>query len=125
MSLLHRMMGNASGTSIEKLTEKYGRLLAGGEQIELGFKLLRDVIMFTEKRMIVIEIQGVTGKKVQYFSLPYKSISRFAVETAGTFDLDAELKIWVSSERQPSFNKRFDKNTDIYEVQKFLCTKIC
>ncbi|WP_334055682.1 PH domain-containing protein [Polaribacter sp. P097] len=124
MGLFNKILGNASEVSSEKLTEKYGRLLIQNESIELGFKLLRDTFMFTDKRLILIEIQGITGSKIEYKTLPYKSISRFSLETSGTFDLDAELKIWISSEDMPSISKKFNKSIDVYEVQKYLAAKI-
>lgn len=124
MSLLNKILGNASNVSVEELSSKYGRLLTDNENIELGFSLLRDVFMFTNKRLVLIDIQGLTGKKQEYLSLPYKHISRFSLETAGTFDLDAELKIWISSENTPTVSKRFNKSIDIYEVQKYLVGKV-
>tara|TARA_R110002051_G_scaffold143507_6_gene216497 strand:+ start:5570 stop:5947 length:378 start_codon:yes stop_codon:yes gene_type:complete len=124
MGLLNKILGNASEVSAEQLLKKYGRLLIDGEQIELGFSLLRDVFMFTNKRLILIDIQGITGSKVEYKSLPYKNISRFSLETSGTFDLDAELKIWISSENVPSVSKKFNKSIDVYEVQRYLASKV-
>ncbi len=124
MGILNKLMRNAGEVSSEKLTEKFGALLIPNEQIELGFKLLRDTFIFTNKRLILIDVQGFTGSKQEYLSLPYKSISRFSLETAGTFDLDAELKIWVSSEANPSVSKKFNKSIDVYAVQKFLAEKI-
>lgn len=124
MGLFNRILGNASEVDAEKLMEKYGRLLTEHEVIELGFKLLRDVFMFTNKRLILIDVQGLTGSKVEYLSLPYKSMSRFSLETAGTFDLDAELKIWISSEDTPTVSKKFNKSIDVYEVQKYLAMKV-
>lgn len=124
MGLLNKLIGNASEISSEKLSEKYSRLLTESETVELGFKLLRDTFMFTNKRLILIDVQGLTGSKVQYKSLPYKHISRISLETAGTFDLDAELKIWISSENTPSVSKKFNKNIDVYEVQRYLADKI-
>ncbi len=124
MGLFNKLLGNASEVSSESLNEKYGRLLVEGEEIELGFKLLRDVFMFTNKRLILIDVQGLTGSKIEYKSMPYKNISRFSLETAGTFDLDAELKIWISSENIPSVSKKFNKSIDVYEVQKYLATKV-
>ena len=124
MGLLNKILGNASEVSAEQLLKKYGRLLIEGEQIELGFSLLRDVFMFTNKRLILIDIQGLTGSKVEYKSLPYKNISRFSLETYGTFDLDAELKIWISSENLPSVSKKFNKSIDVYEVQRYLAGKV-
>ncbi len=124
MSLLNKLMGNAASISKEDLDKKYGRLMTDTEEIELGFSLLRDVFMFTNKRLILIDIQGLTGKKQEYLSLPYRHISRFSLETAGTFDLDAELKIWISSENAPSVSKRFNKSIDIYAVQRYLAEKV-
>ncbi|MBZ9632461.1 PH domain-containing protein [Salegentibacter sp. LM13S] len=124
MSLLNKLMGNAASISREDLDKKYGRLLTETEEIELGFSLLRDIFMFTNKRLILIDIQGLTGKKQEYLSLPYRHISRFSLETAGTFDLDAELKIWISSENEPSVSKRFNKSIDIYAVQRYLAEKV-
>ena len=124
MGLLNKLMGNASKVAPEKLNERYGLLLVDGEQIELGFTLFRDVFMFTDKRLILVDVQGLTGSKLEYRSLPYKNISRFSLETSGTFDLDAELKIWISSEDTPSVSKRFNKSIDVYEVQKYLANKV-
>lgn len=124
MGLFNKILGNASEVSSEKLNEKYERLLVESETIELGFKLLRDTFMFTNRRLILVDVQGITGSKVEYKSLPYKNISRISLETAGTFDLDAELKIWISSENMPSVSKKFNKSIDVYEVQKYLAEKI-
>lgn len=124
MGLFNKILGNASEVSTEKLEEKYGGLLTENEHIELGFKLFRDVFMFTDKRLILIDVQGLTGSKVEYKSLPYKSMTRFSLETAGTFDLDAELKIWISSENTPTISKKFNKSIDVYEVQRYLAGKV-
>ena len=124
MVLLNKILGNASEVSSEKLNQKYGRLLIEEEHIELGFTLFRDVFMFTNKRLILVDIQGLTGSKIEYKSLPYKNISRFSLETSGTFDLDAELKIWISSEDVPSVSKKFNKSIDVNEVQKYLAGKV-
>ena len=120
MGLFSAILGNAGSVSQEELTNKYGQLLTDGEEIELGFKLIRDTFIFTNKRLILIDVQGLTGSKTEYKSITYKSISRFSVETAGTFDLDAELKIWISSEAMPSIKKQFNKSVNVYDVQKVL-----
>lgn len=120
MGIFSALIGNAGAIDREKLEKEYSKLLTEDEQIELGFKLIRDTFIFTTKRMIMIDVQGVTGNKVEYFSVPYRSISRFSIESAGTFDLDAELKIWISSEQNPSISKKFNRSVDVYEVQKVL-----
>jgi hypothetical protein len=120
MGIFSAILGNAGSVSQEDLLNKYGQLLTNNEEIEMGFKLIRDTFIFTNKRLILVDVQGITGSKTEYKSIGYKSITRFSVETAGTFDLDAELKIWVSSELQPSIVKQFTKSVNVYEVQKVL-----
>lgn len=120
MGIFSALMGNAGTVSQEDLLKKYGQLLTDNEEIEMGFKLIRDTFIFTNKRLILVDVQGLTGSKTEYKSIAYKSITRFSVETAGTFDLDAELKIWVSSELNPSIVKQFNKSVNAYDVQKVL-----
>ena len=120
MGIFSALLGNAGAVDQESLTKDYGKLLIEGESIELGFKLIRDTFIFTSKRLILIEKQGITGSKIEYKSIVYKNISRFSVETAGTFDLEAELKIWVSSEVNPSIVKQFNKSVNVYDVQNVL-----
>lgn len=120
MGLLSSLMGNAGTVSKEQLQAEYSQLLVPGEDLEIGFKLLRDTFIFTNKRLILVNKQGLTGRKVEYFSVNYRSVTRFSIETAGTFDLDAELKIWISGENQPSITKKFNKSVNVYEVQKLL-----
>lgn len=124
MGLFSALIGNAGTVSQDELKNKYGNLLIANEEIELGFKLIRDTFIFTTKRLILIDVQGLTGSKVEYKSITYKSISRFSIETAGTFDLDAELKIWVSSEQVPSIKKQFNKSVNVYDVQKVLASYV-
>jgi hypothetical protein len=120
MGLFSALLGNAGAVDQESLIKEYGKLLIEGESIELGFKLIRDTFIFTSKRLILVEKQGLTGSKIEYKSIIYKSISRFSIETAGTFDLEAELKIWVSSEVNPSIVKQFNKSVNVYDVQNVL-----
>ncbi|HEV2743436.1 MAG TPA: PH domain-containing protein [Rubrobacter sp.] len=94
-------------------------MLAGGERIEKAYQLLWDLFVFTNKRLILVDKQGLTGSKVEYHSLPYRSITHLSVETAGHFDVDAELKVWISGS-PGSIQKRFDKQLNIYDVQSVL-----
>ena len=119
MGILDGLLGNASEVDPEKLEAEIGPLLIEGEQIQRAFKVVRDVFVFTDKRLLLVDKQGMTGKKVDYHSIPYKSISHFSTETAGTFDRDAELKIWISGSSTP-IERQFTKGTDIVGVQKML-----
>ena len=102
MGLFSGLLDNASQKDIEKTERQLEDILTSTENVELAFSLIRDLIVFTDKRLILVDKQGMTGKKTSYKSFPYRSISRFSVETAGHFDLDAELKIWVSSAQEPA-----------------------
>jgi hypothetical protein len=113
------LFGNAHTVDPVAAQEDYARLLGQDERVHAAYLLIRDTILFTDRRLILVDKQGITGKKVEYHSIPYKSITHFAVETAGTFDLDAELKIWISGNPAP-IQKTFTKGVDIYEVQAIL-----
>lgn len=71
-------------------------LLVQGEQAISCFKAVRDFVVFTNKRLIAVNVQGITGRKRDFTSLPYSKVQAFSIETAGTFDLDAELELWFS-----------------------------
>lgn len=84
-----------------EITEKYGSLLLPDEEVLTAFKAVRDTVFLTTHRFVLIDVQGITGSKVGVQSIPYRSIVRFSVESAGTFDLDSDLNIWVSSAAMP------------------------
>lgn len=123
MSLINAIFGTASQISPSELEAEFSPILIDGEQITGAFKVVRDLFVFTQCRLILADKQGLSGKKVEYHSIPYKSISQFSVETAGRFDLDAELKIWISSNPVP-LKKDFKKGTDIIGIQKLLATYV-
>lgn len=101
MGLLDGLMGNASEIDVNDVRDEFATVLGNNEHLTHAYKLVRDMLIFTNKRIIFVDKQGVTGKKVAYRSIPYKSITQFEVETAGRFDMDSELKVWVSGQSQP------------------------
>lgn len=119
MGFLDGIMGNASRMDPAAAAQEYGRLLGHGEQVHAAYLLVRDAFLFTDRRLILVDKQGLTGKKIEYHTVPYRAITHFSVETAGTFDLDAELKIWLSGSAAP-IAKQFGKGVDVYEVQALL-----
>ncbi len=123
MGLLDGLMGNASKVDASKIQQEFAQILAPGEKVEHAYQLIRDYFVFTDKRFVLVDKQGFTGSKVEYHSVPYKSITHFSIETAGTFDLDAELKIWISSNPIP-LQKTFNKRLSIYEVQSVLASYV-
>jgi hypothetical protein len=85
-----------SAVEPNELASEVAPLLVAGETVISCFKAMRDSVVFTDKRLIAINVQGITGKKRDYSSLPYSKVQAFSVETAGSFDLDAELDLWFS-----------------------------
>lgn len=116
MGLLSGLMGNASKADKEKILSKFEEAFVQGEMIEEAYKVIRDLFVFTDRRMILIDIQGMTGKKVEFKSIPYRSIAYISVESAGHFDLDSELKIHVRGMNTP-ISKQFKKGNNIWGVQ--------
>jgi hypothetical protein len=123
MGLLDGILGNASKVDPTKIQGEFARILAPGETVEHAYQLIRDYFVFTNKRFVLVDKQGLTGSKVEYHSIPYRSITHFSIETAGSFDLDAELKIWITGTAAP-IQKQFNKKLSIYEVQSVLASYV-
>lgn len=119
MGFFDGLMGNSSEMDNKSVEKELKEIIIENERVEKAYKVIRDTFIFTDRRLIIVDKQGVTGKKTEYLSIPYKSIASFSVETAGTFDLDAELKIWISGNTVP-LQKKFNKSTNIYELQRVL-----
>lgn len=121
MGLLSGLMGHASSVDLNKLNQEFAPVLIQNERIEAGYKLIRDMLIFTNKRLILVNKQGITGSKTELVTVPYKSISYFSKESAGTFDLDSELKIWVRDMPSP-ITQSFGRNDNVNEVYQILST---
>jgi hypothetical protein len=120
MGLLDGLMGNASEIDVDEVAEEFEPILGDGESLQQVFKEIRDMYLFTNYRLILVDKQGLTGKKVDYHSIPYRSITNFVVQTAGHFDLDAELKVWISGRDDPI--ERELKRGSVIGIQKTLAT---
>lgn len=105
-----------------KAVEAVKALLNNEEKVIVGFKTVRDKVIFTNKRIIAINVQGVTGRKVAYTSIPYNKIQSFCIETAGTFDLESELDIWISSVGKVRFEMA--AGYDIRNISKLISESI-
>lgn len=95
-------------------------LLIQGENVLSAYKGMRDYVVFTNKRVISINVQGMTGKKKDYTSLPYAKISAFSVETAGALDLDGELDLWFSGLGHVRFE--FSGRCDIVQIGQLIAS---
>ena len=94
--------------------------LIDGESIVGSYQSIRDGVVFTTKRIIAINVQGITGKKKDFTSIPYNKITTFSLETAGVLDLDAELEIYMSAVGKVKFE--FTGNTNVMEICKIIST---
>ncbi|MFC6438767.1 PH domain-containing protein [Bowmanella sp. JS7-9] len=120
MGILDGLLGNASEIDVAKIQDEFAPILGETETIIQAYKVIRDMFVFTSARLILVDKQGLTGKKVEYHSIPYKAITHFKVETAGHFDLDAELKIYISGEEQV-VSKELKKDSAL-SIQKALAS---
>lgn len=91
-------------------------ILTDGEQILSTYKGIRDGVVFTNKRIIAVNVQGITGKKKDFTSMPYSKIQVYSVETSGVFDWDSELELWFSGVGKVKFE--FTNNSNVSEICK-------
>ena len=110
-------LSRAKGDDVEA---KITPLLIEGENIISAYKAIRDFVVFTDKRVISVNVQGITGKKKDFTSMPYSKISVFSIETSGTFDLDSELEMYFSGVGKVKFE--FTGSSDIVEIGKIIGT---
>ena len=122
MGLLNQLFGNADAIDLKELEKEFADIILPDEKMELAYKIMRDKWVFTDKRLILLDVQGVTGSKREYLSIPYSNISYFSGETAGSFDGDCELDIWIKGGGH--VKKEFSRNTNIKAIQKALASKV-
>lgn len=93
-------------------------LLLNDEQVVASFESVRDKVIFTNFRIIAIDVQGISGVKVGYSMIPYKNIQAFSVETAGAMDRDCELEIFISGLGKLKFE--FNSSVDIVKLSQIM-----
>lgn len=113
---------NATTATGEDFVNDHGHCLVGDERVLVAFKTIRDWIVFTDWRAIHVNVQGLTGSKKEYKSVPYRSINAFSIESAGTFDLDGEIKLFVSGLGMIEF--KIGRNSDVAGLQSLLAEKL-
>ena len=119
MSFLQNLLGNATTATPEEYNPLVSNLLVENESVFTAFKTLRDYIIFTNERLILIDAQGLTGRKKSFKSIPYSQISVFTKENAGTFDLDNEIALFVRGYPMP-ISLKFGKGSNIDVVYQLL-----
>ena len=114
--VLDSQLLNLKGISINEVRPEIQTLMVDGEEILYAFKTVRDQVVFTTKRIFVINVQGISGKKVSYFSYPYSKVQFYGIETAGVLDIDSELILAFSNGTK--LQLEFKTNVDIRAISK-------
>ena len=102
----------------DEVSRQVAPLLISGEEIISSYKTIRDFVVFTTKRVIAVNVQGITGSKMDFTSLPYSKVQAYSVETSGTFDLDSELEMYFSALGKVKFE--FRGNSDIVKIGQII-----
>jgi hypothetical protein len=120
MTELNAMMGWTFVQEID-VPESVKDLLVDGEVAKVAYKTVRDTAVVTNKRIIISDKQGLTGKKVEIYTIPFKSINMYSTENAGTFDANAEIQLWT---RAGNFKLNLNKKVDIRKLDKIIAEAI-
>jgi len=121
MTFFDKLFGNASEVDINQVQAELGHIFVSTEKVESAYIVIRDMMIFTDKRLVLVDRQGISGNKLSIISIPYKSIISFAIQTPGTFDfdLDCELLIHIKGSSAPIMQE-FRQGGLIYKVQEDL-----
>lgn len=101
---------NLKEMPVQKIRSELTVFMTPDEKVIQAFKTVRDQVVFTNKRVLTANVQGLTGKKVSYFSYPYSKVQYFGVETAGVLDIDSELVLTFSNGSVLQFDFRSEVN---------------
>jgi hypothetical protein len=118
-------LGLFSATDLDagQATTEFQHALVPGETVLAAFRTIRDSILLTDLRVVYVNVQGLTGSKIEYQTIPWRSIVRFSVETAGTFDIDADMKIWVSGAPAP-IEAKISRKSDPSAIQRIMAQQL-
>ena len=123
MGLFQGFLGNASKADASAFMNEWGGLIAKDETVVSAYKLVRDWITITDKRLIYIDIKGMTGAKKAITSIPWNKLAGFQIVSAGILDLDAELRLWVTG-TPVVIEVNFSRSVNVYEVQSVIADAI-
>ncbi|CAG9620217.1 PH domain-containing protein [Sutcliffiella rhizosphaerae] len=104
-----------------QVTKEIKEILIDGETAEVAYKTIRDVAVVTNKRIIIADKQGLTGKKVEVYSIPFKSIVMYSSENGGMLDANAELELWTKA---GNFKLNINKKVDIRKLDRLIAQYI-
>ncbi len=114
---------SSSEVEAEDVQRDYAQALLPGEHVLVAFRSVRDLVFLTNYRFALVDVQGLTGRKIDIMTVPYRSITRYCVETAGTFDLDADIRIWVTGDPEP-IEVKVGRRGNVAQVQQILARAV-
>ena len=123
MSFINEMIGVTIELDQKEMEERISRFLLDDEILIKGYQIVRDIMLLTNKRIIIIDYLGLRGKKIEYQMIPYHKINRLYIETPGNMDTDYTLKIFISGSLEP-IEKQINSDVDIYELNRIVFTHI-
>lgn len=103
------------------IPKNFDDMLIEGEVAELAYKTVRDVAVVTNKRFIIADKQGIRGKKIEVYTIPFKSIDMYSSENGGTFDINAEIELWTKSGH---LKLQLNKKVDVRKLDKIIAQHI-
>ena len=128
-SFMHWLGDNAhqlNPTDVEQHLKVQAPVLCSNETVGLAFKTGRDSLIFTDRRLLIVDVKGLRGKRVQFWSVPWTSVHAFAVKTVGAFlDGDTELVLYTNILSYPEIKQDFrNSHADLFAIQKFISNKV-
>ena len=114
---------SASELDVGQAQKEFGHVLLRQESVMAAFRTIRDSIVLTDLRIIYVNVQGITGSKIDFQSIPWRSVTRFSIETAGSFDLDADMNIWVSGAAAP-IEAKISRKSDPHKIQQIMSEQV-
>lgn len=119
MSFINDMIGVTIELDQKEMEERITKFLLENEKLIKGYQIVRDVMILTDKRIIIVDYLGLRGKKIEYQMIPYHKINRLYIETPGNLDTDYTLKIFISGSLEP-IEKQIKSDVDIYELNRII-----
>jgi hypothetical protein len=123
VGLISKLLGHANDLTPEQARRELGGMLLPDEPVQVAFKVVWDLFVFTDRRLILVDRQGFTGRKVEYLVIPYRAITSYSIENAGTFDMDSELRLWISGRHEP-IQKTLKSGANIRGIQAAIASAL-
>lgn len=111
---------NLKPISNDEIRGEVDGLLIADEKVEFAFKTIRDQLVFTNKRIISIDVQGITGKRKSFATMPYSKIQYFSIQTPGFMELFPDSELFVMFTNGFTAKFEFKGAVDIGKIGRML-----